>query len=70
MRAQILLSIAAAQRSAAGRRAADEEERLIRVIDEFPMPYSAPEANLVGSALRDRFTASEMEGLLKSLVRC
>lgn len=65
-----LLAAAAARRGGGPAGGADAEmSRLLRVVDAFPMGADAPEAALVGSALRDKFTTAEMEALLKGLVR-
>ena len=46
-----------------------EEQRLLRIVAAFPLPSNAPEAAMVGSSLRDKFTMAENEEMLKSLVR-
>jgi hypothetical protein len=65
----VLLGVAAGRRGAGEERVAAEVARLLRIVEVFPMPDDAPEAALVGSALRDKFTMEEMESLLKGLVR-
>jgi hypothetical protein len=50
-------------------RARQQEHRLLRIVETFPLPAAAPEAEMVGAAIRDRFTGEELEVLLKSLVR-
>ena len=39
------------------------------ILTAFPLPDAAPEAELVGAGLRDKFTTAEMETVLKELVR-
>lgn len=67
-----LLAIAAARRGAGGGQPAAaaevEVQRLLRAVETFPMPAGAPEAEMVGTAIRTKFTLQEMETLLKELV--
>jgi hypothetical protein len=68
-----LLAIAAARRGAKGGSyeagaAEVEVQRLLRVVETFPMAAGAPEAEMVGTAIRNKFTMHEMETLLKELV--
>jgi hypothetical protein len=64
-----LLAIAASRRSGAYERAASDLRRLLRAVNVFPLPAASAQASLIGDALRDKLTLSEMEDLLKELVR-
>lgn len=65
----LLLNAAASLRSENLERANNDLGRVISAVDMYPLPASAPEAEVVASAVRDKLTLTETESLLKQLVR-
>lgn len=63
-----LLDISASRRMGDLQHAEAGVKALVHILQAFPLPNSAAEASLVGAALQDRITLSEMEDLLKQLV--
>lgn len=62
-----LLDVAASQRAGRVEQASRSVQSILNVLGVFALRDSAPEAELVGAALRDKFTTSEMESVLKEL---
>jgi len=63
-----LLQITVERRSGRLHAAARERAALGAVLTAFPLAEDAAEAELVGAGLRDKFTALELEAVLKELV--
>lgn len=64
----LLLAAAASSRSGDEERAGSDLGRVVSAVQLFPVPASAPEAEAVAAAVRDRLTLTETEDVLKQLV--
>lgn len=65
----LLLAAAASSRSGNAERASKDLGRVVSTVQMYPLPASAPEAELIAAAVRDKLTLTETEDVLKQLVR-